>query len=62
MIRRLTTTRTEHGLSSKNTININPKTGELLRHGHIEDYETVLRDMHGRVAAVIMECIHGKLP
>lgn len=52
----------EFGVTSKNITNRNPKTGEVLRYGHIEDYETVFREMHGRISAVIIECLHGRLP
>ncbi|CAI7654580.1 unnamed protein product [Penicillium bialowiezense] len=52
----------EFGVTSKNITNRNPKTGEVLRYGHIEDYEAVFREMHGRISAVIIECLHGRLP
>lgn len=52
----------EYALTSKTTTNCNPRTGELLRYGHVEDFEAVLNDTHDRVAAIILECIHGQLP
>lgn len=42
--------------------NRNPVTGQPLRYGFAEDMEECLRSVNGRVAAVIMECIHGRLP
>lgn len=42
--------------------NRNPLTGQPLRYGFAEDMEACLKSMHARVAAVIMECIHGRFP
>ncbi|KAJ6188707.1 ornithine aminotransferase [Penicillium mononematosum] len=52
----------DYGIANKNLRNTNPATGKLLRYGHLEDFEEVLADVHGHVAAIIMECIHGKRP
>jgi ornithine--oxo-acid transaminase len=52
----------DYGIANENLRNSNPKTGELLRYGCLEDFKQVLADVHGRVAAIIMECIHGKKP
>ncbi|KAG6989162.1 putative ornithine aminotransferase [Fusarium oxysporum f. sp. conglutinans] len=50
-----------YGISSKNVTNRSPKTGTQLRYGHVEDYEAVIGEMHGRIAGVMMEPIHGTL-
>ncbi|OGM47224.1 hypothetical protein ABOM_003987 [Aspergillus bombycis] len=50
-----------YGISSKQVTNRNPKTGALLRYGHVEDFEAVLSDMHSVVAGIMMEPIHGTL-
>ncbi|KAH7042270.1 pyridoxal phosphate-dependent transferase [Macrophomina phaseolina] len=50
-----------YGIESKQITNRNPKTGALLRYGHVEDYEAILSEMHKVVAAIIMEPIHGVL-
>ena len=52
----------DYGITNENLRNTNPVTGKLLRYGRLEDFEEVLASTHGRVAAVIMECIHGKKP
>ncbi|KAF9893510.1 hypothetical protein FE257_010822 [Aspergillus nanangensis] len=52
--------KTDYGVSNENLRNTNPITGGLLRYGCLEDFEQVLAATHERVAAVIMECIHGK--
>ncbi|KAH8743155.1 pyridoxal phosphate-dependent transferase [Diaporthe sp. PMI_573] len=52
----------DYGVVSKNLTNLNPRTGRVLRYGHVEDFEEVLEEFHGRVAGIIMECIHGHLP
>ncbi|KAF4150985.1 hypothetical protein CNMCM6069_004792 [Aspergillus lentulus] len=52
----------DYGIVNENLRNTNPKTGELLKYGCLKDFEQVLADVHGRVAAIIMECIHGKKP
>lgn len=52
----------DYGIANENLRNTNPATGKLLRYGHLEDFEEVLADVHGHVAAIIMECIHGKRP
>ncbi|KAL2672132.1 hypothetical protein Neosp_012830 [[Neocosmospora] mangrovei] len=51
-----------YAVFSKNITNRHPRTGELLRYGHVEDFEAVFGEFHGRISGVIMECIHGKLP
>ncbi|KAH1590486.1 hypothetical protein KXX34_004850 [Aspergillus fumigatus] len=50
----------DYGFINENLRNTNPTTGELLKYGCLEDVEQVLAGNHGRVAAIIMECIHGK--
>ncbi|KAE8372001.1 pyridoxal phosphate-dependent transferase [Aspergillus bertholletiae] len=50
-----------YGISSKSITNRSPTTGGLLRYGHVEDFESVLREMHHLVAGIIMEPIHGTL-
>ncbi|KAG4432992.1 hypothetical protein IFR05_011507 [Cadophora sp. M221] len=52
----------DYGIANPNLRNTHPDTGELLRYGSVEDFEEVLAVHHHRVAAVIMECIHGKKP
>lgn len=52
----------DYAVNSTNLLNTNPGSGQLLRYGHIEDMETCLAEHHGRVAAVIIEALHGKLP
>ncbi|KAF4210548.1 hypothetical protein CNMCM8980_004028 [Aspergillus fumigatiaffinis] len=52
----------DYGIFNENLRNTNPKTGELLKYGCLEDFEQALAHVHGRVAAIIMECIHGKKP
>ncbi|KAF3807970.1 Ornithine aminotransferase car2 [Colletotrichum gloeosporioides] len=47
---------------NKNLTDRHPRTGELLRYGYVEDFDAVFSEFHGRIAGVIMECIHGKLP
>ncbi|KAF7557738.1 hypothetical protein G7Z17_g474 [Cylindrodendrum hubeiense] len=49
----------EFATFSKNMTNINPKTGKVLRYLHPEDYAEVFEQMHERIAAVIMEPLHG---
>ncbi|RSL47770.1 hypothetical protein CEP54_013238 [Fusarium duplospermum] len=49
-----------YAVFSKNITNRHPRTGELLRYGHVEDLEAVFEEFHGRISGVIMECIHGK--
>lgn len=39
--------------------NINPQTGKVLRYLHVEDYAEIFEQMHARIAAVIMEPLHG---
>lgn len=36
-------------------------TGNVLRYGHVEDFEKVIKRDHARIAAVMMEPIHGGL-
>lgn len=50
------------GVFNENLTNRNPTTGKPLRYCHVEDFEEALAACHDRVAAVIMECIHGKKP
>jgi hypothetical protein len=50
----------DYGIFNENLRNSNPGTGEPLRYGSVADFEKVLAEYHHRVAAVIMECIHGK--
>lgn len=57
---RLTSGTSDYGIINENLRNTNPTTGELLKYGCLEDVEQVLAGNHGRVAAIIMECIHGK--
>ncbi|PKX90084.1 putative acetylornithine aminotransferase [Aspergillus novofumigatus IBT 16806] len=52
----------DYGISNPNLRNTDPETGNLLRYGHLEDFEKVIASQHQRLAAVIMECIHGKRP
>lgn len=52
----------DYGITSESLRNTNPVTGKLLRYGRLDDFEEVLATTHGRVAAVMMECIHGKKP
>ncbi|RKK79195.1 hypothetical protein BFJ71_g16304 [Fusarium oxysporum] len=52
----------EYGVINNNITNRNPRTGQPLRYGHVEDYEKVLEEFGGRVGGIIMECIHGHLP
>ncbi|KAE8343516.1 hypothetical protein BDV24DRAFT_172896 [Aspergillus arachidicola] len=50
---------TKYGLDSKIQMNINPSTGELLEYLDLEKMKSCLLEHKDRVAAVIMECIHG---
>ncbi|KAH7268003.1 pyridoxal phosphate-dependent transferase [Fusarium solani] len=52
----------DYGITNENLRNTHPDTGKLLRYGSVQDFEGVLDAHHGRIAAVIMECIHGKKP
>lgn len=54
--------RVQYATFNSSTTNRNPVTGQPLRYGVVQDMEDCLRSVHGRVAAVIMECIHGRLP
>ncbi|KAK1511207.1 uncharacterized protein CCOS01_14969 [Colletotrichum costaricense] len=49
----------EFATFSKNMTNINPQTGKVLRYLHVEDYAEIFEQMHERIAAVIMEPLHG---
>ncbi|WXC47869.1 hypothetical protein QX201_007586 [Fusarium graminearum] len=51
----------EYGITSTNVINFNPETGDSLRYGHVEDFEQVIAKHHKRIAAIMMEPIHGGL-
>jgi ornithine--oxo-acid transaminase len=51
----------EYGLDSNLQTNVNPTTGKIMRYGNIQDIEECLAEHHRRVAAVIMECLHGAL-
>ncbi|KAB8070343.1 pyridoxal phosphate-dependent transferase [Aspergillus leporis] len=50
---------TKHGLDSKIQMNTNPRTGELLEYLDLERMRSCLQEHKDRVAAVIIECIHG---
>ncbi|KAL2202644.1 PLP-dependent transferase [Sarocladium strictum] len=52
----------EYGITSTNIVNYDPETGNTLRYGHVEDYEAIFAKHHNRIAAVMMEPIHGGLP
>ncbi|CAG9982338.1 unnamed protein product [Clonostachys byssicola] len=49
----------EYATFSKNMTNINPSNGKVLRYLHPEDYAEIFEQMHERIAAVIMEPLHG---
>jgi hypothetical protein len=51
----------EYGLDSSLQTNVNPTTGKIMRYGNVQDMEECLAEHHERVAAVIMECLHGAL-
>ncbi|UZP40310.1 hypothetical protein NXS19_008126 [Fusarium pseudograminearum] len=51
----------EYGITSTNVINFNPETGNSLRYGHVEDFEQIIAKHHKRIAAIMMEPIHGGL-
>ncbi|CAH0028562.1 unnamed protein product [Clonostachys rhizophaga] len=51
----------EYGITSKNLVNYDPETGKSLRYGHVEDYESLFKRDHTRIAAVMIEPIHGGL-
>lgn len=50
----------EYGIYNENLTNMNRRTGEPLRYCFIEDYEKIFETDHDRIAAVMLECIHGK--
>ena len=50
---------TEYGLDSKLQTNVNPSTGKIMAYCDIKAMEECLAEHHGRVSAVIMECLHG---
>ncbi|KAB8255422.1 pyridoxal phosphate-dependent transferase [Aspergillus pseudonomiae] len=50
---------TLYGLDSKIQMNVDPETGELLEYLDLEKMRICLEKHKDRVAAVIMECIHG---
>ncbi|GAQ44562.1 hypothetical protein AtubIFM55763_004336 [Aspergillus tubingensis] len=50
----------DYGVTNSNLRNTNPETGKLLRYGMLADFEEVIASTHHRLAAVMMECIHGK--
>ncbi|OJJ07431.1 hypothetical protein ASPVEDRAFT_142104 [Aspergillus versicolor CBS 583.65] len=50
---------TKYGLESQILMNTNPSTGELLGYGDLEKMRSCLQENKDRVAAVIIECIHG---
>lgn len=56
-----TNTGLEYGIKSHNIVNFDPMTGNVLRYGHVEDFEKVIKRDHARIAAVMMEPIHGGL-
>jgi hypothetical protein len=49
----------EYGLDSKLQTNINPSTGKIMGYCDIKAIEECLAEHHERIAAVIMECLHG---
>jgi ornithine--oxo-acid transaminase len=49
----------EYALDSKIQMNTNPSTGELLEYPDLEKMRSCLEEHKDRVAAVIMEYIHG---
>lgn len=51
--------RSEYGLNSKTAMNVNPSTGESLAYLDLDAMKRCLEQEHQRVAAVIMECLHG---
>ncbi|KPM39584.1 hypothetical protein AK830_g6980 [Neonectria ditissima] len=51
----------EYGVFSKNITNVHPSTGKVLRYLRVEDFEAVLSEYHGRVAAVIMDTFEEEL-
>ncbi|CAG8907717.1 unnamed protein product [Penicillium egyptiacum] len=53
---------TDYGVQNENLRNTNPETGKALNYCCVHDFEEVFAAVHNRVAAVIMECIHGKSP
>ncbi|KAH6988344.1 ornithine aminotransferase [Ilyonectria destructans] len=48
-----------YGTFSSNVTNTNPKTGKTLRYLYAEDYAEVFDQIHERIAAVIIEPLHG---
>lgn len=48
-----------YGLDSKIQTNTNPGTGELLEYPNLEKMRACLEEHKDRVAAVVMECLHG---
>ena len=51
----------EYGLDSSLQTNVNPTTAKIMRYESVPDMEECLAEHHERVAAVIMECLHGAL-
>jgi ornithine--oxo-acid transaminase len=51
----------DYGLDSDLQTNVNPSTGNMMRYGNIQDFEECIIEHHSRVAAVIIECLHGAL-
>lgn len=49
----------EYALESPILMNTNPSTGELLGFLDLEKMRSCLQEHKDRVAAVIMECVHG---
>ncbi|OQV08963.1 hypothetical protein CLAIMM_13158 [Cladophialophora immunda] len=54
-----TAKRAGYGLDSKLQTNVNPSTGQTMRWCNVEDVTACLDEHHQRVAAVIIECLHG---
>jgi len=53
--------RAEYGLDNKLQTNVNPSTGKTMRYGNVQDIADCLEEHHDRVAAVIIECLHGTM-
>ncbi|KAF6839280.1 hypothetical protein CPLU01_02018 [Colletotrichum plurivorum] len=51
--------RKEYGLDSRFQTNCNPSTGESLTYLDVDAMKRCIEANHQRIAAVIMECIHG---
>jgi glutamate-1-semialdehyde aminotransferase len=51
----------DYGLDSKIQTNVNPSTGNTMTYGNIQAFKECLDEHHARIAAVIIECLHGQL-